>query len=238
MQQDVFIYFIDYEKAFDRVKHDRLGPLLRNIGLDGKDLRIVLQPKGTVRIRGEVSKEVEIQKGVRQGCILSPVLFNLYSEAVMAEALEDLNCGVKINGRIINNLRYADETIFIASTETELQRIVDRVNKCSKEAGLTINIKKTKVLVVSNNANLGPTIRVASQVLERVQRYKYLGTWLTEKWDSETEIKTRIEKLKLTLFSEETKEFFVNLVLSTMKDREARKIIRPDMIHLLMEAKK
>ncbi|CAH2233182.1 jg13114 [Pararge aegeria aegeria] len=63
MQQDVFMCFIDYEKGFDRVKHDRLGALLRNIGLDGKDLRIVrnlyYNQKATVRIEGEVSKEVD-----------------------------------------------------------------------------------------------------------------------------------------------------------------------------------
>ena len=66
---------------------------------------------------------------MRQGCILSPTLFSMYSEAIMTEALEDLNCAVKINGSLINNLRYADDTVLIASTEAELQEIVDLVNK-------------------------------------------------------------------------------------------------------------
>ncbi|RVE51364.1 hypothetical protein evm_003919 [Chilo suppressalis] len=197
MQQDVYLCFIDYEKAFDRVRHDRLIKILNDVGLDNKDIRIIKNlywnQRATVRIEGEETEEVEIKRGVRQGCSLSPTLFNLYSEAIMAEALEDLDCGVIINGRRINNLRYADDTVLLASTEADLQQIVNRVNECSLRAGLKMNITKTKCMVISRNTHLEPYIAVSGQTIERVRKYKYLGTWLTESWDSELEIKTRIE---------------------------------------------
>lgn len=197
MQQDVYMCFIDYEKAFDRVLHDRLISLLADIGLDQRDIRIIQSlywnQRATVRIDGQESEEVEIKRGVRQGCILSPTLFNIYSEAIMAEALEDLDCGVKVNGRLINNLRYADDTVLIASSEQELQKIVDRVNVCSEKAGLELNVAKTKVMVVSTEKRKDAHIFVGGHILEQVQKYKYLGTWLNEPWDSDQEIKTRIE---------------------------------------------
>lgn len=197
MQTDVFLCFVDYEKAFDRVRHQQLLGLLCDIGLDGKDIRIIRQlyemQVATVRVESEETDQVEICRGVRQGCILSPLLFNVYSEAVMTRALENLEAGIKINGKVVNNLRYADDTILIAATETDLQAIVNRVNESSERAGLSINISKTKIMVVSRNPNLNPNISVAGKQLERVRQYKYLGAWVNEAWESEQEIKTRIE---------------------------------------------
>lgn len=149
--------------------------------------------RASVRVDSEESNDIVIERGVRQGCILSPTLFNLYSEAIISEALADLDCGIKVNGRIINNLRYADDTVLMASSESDLQRIVDRVNECSLKSGLKMNSKKTKVMVISKQSKLSPNIRVSGERLEVVGKYKYLGTWLTEDWESDTEIKTRIE---------------------------------------------
>ncbi|CAH2229174.1 jg21606 [Pararge aegeria aegeria] len=164
MQQDVYLCFIDYEKAFDRVLHDRLIAILHNIGLDGKDIRIIQNlywnQRAKVRVGNEETEDVEIKRGVRQGCILSPTLFNLYSETIIAEAIEGLDCGVKINGRNINNIRYANDTVLIASSLEDIQRIVTRVNMCSENAGLRMNISKTKFMVISKNKvdNIGITV--------------------------------------------------------------------------------
>nr|ADF18552.1 endonuclease-reverse transcriptase [Bombyx mori] len=197
MQTDVFLCFIDYEKAFDRVKHHQLFSLLCDIGLDGKDVRIIrnLYEKqvATIRVENEETDQVEICRAVRQGCVLSPLLFNIYSEAVMSKALENLEVGIGINGRVVNNLRYADDTILIAASEADLQAIVNKVNECSEEAGLSINISKTKFMVVSRNPDLSSSVSVAGKQLERVRQYKYLGAWVNEAWESDQEIKTRIE---------------------------------------------
>ena len=197
MQKDIYLCFIDYEKAFDRVLHDRLTSILIDIGLNGKDIRVIpnlyWNQRAAVRVEGEESDDIVIKRGVRQGCILSPTLFNLYSEAIISEALTDLDCGIKVNGRVINNLRYADDTVLIASTESDLQKIVDRLNESSLKAGLRMNAQKTKVMVISKRTNLSLKISVSGEKLDVVRKYKYLGTWLTEDWESDTEVKTRIE---------------------------------------------
>lgn len=89
---DVSAGFIDYKKAFDCVNHGKLINILNNIGLDSRDIRIIANlywnQKAFVKVGDEQTDELEIQRGVRQGCVLSPLLFNLYSEQVISEALD------------------------------------------------------------------------------------------------------------------------------------------------------
>ena len=87
----------------------------------------------------------QIGKGVRQGCILSPCLFNLYAEYIMWNAgLDEAQAGIKIAGRNINNLRYADDTTFMAESEEELKSPLMKVKEESEKAGLKLNIQKNE----------------------------------------------------------------------------------------------
>ena len=89
----------------------------------------------------------QIGKGVRQGCTLSPCLFNLYAEYIMRNAgLEEAQAGIKIAGRNINNLRYADDTILMAEGEEELNSLLMKVKEESEKVGLKLNIQKTKIM--------------------------------------------------------------------------------------------
>ena len=89
-------------------------------------------------------------KGVPQGCILSPCLIILYGESIMRNAgLEETQAGIKIAGRNINNLRYADDTTLIAESEEELKSLLMKVKEESEKAGLKLNIQKTKIMVSS-----------------------------------------------------------------------------------------
>ena len=91
--------------------------------------------------------EKEIGKGVRQGCILSPCLFNLYAEYIMRNAgLEEAQAGIKIARRNINNLRYADDTSPMAESEEELKNLLTKVKEESEKVGLKLNIQKTKIM--------------------------------------------------------------------------------------------
>ena len=86
-------------------------------------------------------------KGVHQGCILSPCLFNLYAEYITRNAeLEEAQAGIKIAGRNINNLRYADDTILMAESEEEIKSLLIKVKKEGEKVGLKLNIQKTKIM--------------------------------------------------------------------------------------------
>src|SRR5574337_358341 len=86
-------------------------------------------------------------KGVRQGCILSPCLFNFYAEYIMRNAgLEEAQAGIKVAGRNINNLRYADDTTLMAESEEELKSLLMKMKEESEKVGLNLNIQKTKIM--------------------------------------------------------------------------------------------
>lgn len=207
-QRNVFACFIDYEKAFDNVRHDKLMSLLKQIGLDGRDIRIIKNlywnQSAHIKIGSMTTSDIQILKGVRQGCILSPLLFNLYSESIFQEALEDLEVGIRVNGKPINNIRYADDTVLLASDEKELQCLVDRVNNVGLKYGLKINIKKTKFMVITKINIDHVRIRIEDQEIERVRRFKYLGCWLNDEWDPDEEIRSRIEIARSTFFKIKT----------------------------------
>ena len=89
----------------------------------------------------------QIGKGVRQGCILSPCLFNLYAEYILRNTeLEETQAGIKIAGRNINNFRYADDTTLMAECEEELKSLLMKVKEESEKVGLKLNIQKTKIM--------------------------------------------------------------------------------------------
>lgn len=200
MNQDLHVCFIDYHKAFDRVRHDQLMETLIKRRIDHRDIRIIsnlyYSQKAAVRVENVTSEEIEIQRGVRQGCILSPILFNLYSEDIVDKALVDQDIGIKINGTAINNLRYADDTVILAGTHEELQTLLDRIVAVSKEYGLSLNINKTKYMLITKATQDNPMVYVENQPIERVREYKYLGTTLNANNDSTQEIRIRVEQAR------------------------------------------
>ena len=120
---------------------DHLSCLLRNLYADQEE---------TVRTGHGTTDWLQIGKGVCQGCILSPCLFNLYAEYIMRNAgLEETQAEIKIAGRNINNIRYADDTILVAESEEELKSLLMKVKEESENVGLKLNIQKTKIMVSS-----------------------------------------------------------------------------------------
>src|SRR6478736_9698393 len=149
----------------------------------------------SVRWENELSRTFDIKRGVRQGCTLSPLLFNLYSEFMITEALEEAK-GIRFNGNEITNLRYADDAVFATESERNLQDMMDKLNETCKTYGMAINVKKTKVMVVSQKGGGTCRVMLENVVLEQVTRYKYLRSWITEKAKCDDEIKTRIALAK------------------------------------------
>ena len=103
--------------------------------------------EATVRTEHGTTDWFQIGKGVRQDCVLSPCLFNLYAECIMRNAgLEEIQAGIKTAGRNINNLRYADDTTLMAKSEEELKSLLMKVKKESEKVGLKLNIQKAKIM--------------------------------------------------------------------------------------------
>ena len=128
-QKNIYFCFIDYAKAFDCVDHNELWKILKEMGKPAH-LTTVLRnlyadQKATVRTGHGTTDWFQIGKGVCQGCILSPCLFNFYAEYIMRNAgLEEAQAGIKIAGGNTNNLRYADDTTLMAESEEELKSLL------------------------------------------------------------------------------------------------------------------
>ena len=132
-------------------KSSRLARALKTSNFDGKDIRIIADlywgQVAVVRTGKGNSGKVSSKRGTRQGCVLSPYLFNLPTEMVVREVNPSL-C-VSIGLKRLSNLRYADDTALMPETEIELQCIVDRVNEVGKDFGMKMNVNKTISIVVS-----------------------------------------------------------------------------------------
>ena len=139
--------------------------------------------EATVRTGHGTTDWSQIGKGVRQGCMLSPCLFNLYADYIMRKAgLEEAQAGIKIAGRNINNLRYSDDTTLIAENEEELKSLLMKVKEESVKVGLKLNIQKTKIMAS------GP---ITSWQIdgETVSDFIFLGSKITADGDCSHEIK-------------------------------------------------
>ena len=148
-QKNIYFCFIDYAKAFDCVDHNKLWKTLKEMGIPDH-LTCLLNnlyagQEATVTTRHGKTDWFQIGKGVRQGCILSPCLFNLHAECITWDAgLDEAQVWVKIAGRNINNLRYADDTTLMAESE-ELKSLLMKVKEESEKVGLKLNIQNTKI---------------------------------------------------------------------------------------------
>ena len=153
-QKNIYFCFIDYAKAFDCVDHDQLWTILKETGIP-EHLTCLLRnlyagQEATLRTGQGTTDWFQIGKGVCQGCMLSPCLFNLYAEYIMWNVgLDESQAGIKSSGRNINNLRYEDDIILMAESEEELKGLLMKVKEESEKTGLKLNIQKTKIMASS-----------------------------------------------------------------------------------------
>ena len=186
-QKNIYFGFIDYAKAFDCVDHNKLWKILKEMGIPDH-LTCLLRSlyagqEATVRIGRGTTDWFQIGKGVCQGCILSPCLFNFYAEYIMRNAgMEEAQAGIKIARRNINNLTYADDTTFMAESEEELKSLLMTVKEESEKVGLKLNTQKTKIMAS------GP---ITSWEIdgEKVSDFIFLGSKITADGDCSHEIK-------------------------------------------------
>ena len=150
-QKNIYFCFTEYAKAFDCVDHNKVWKILKEMGIPDH-LTCLLRnvyagQEATVRTGHGTTDWFQIGKTVRQGCILSPCLFNLYAEYIMRNAgLEEGQAGINTARRNISNLRYADDTTLMAESEEELKSLLMKVKEESEKVGLKLNIQKTKIM--------------------------------------------------------------------------------------------
>ena len=193
LQKNIYVCFIDYAKAFDCVDHNQLWKILKDMGIPDY-LTCLLRnlsagQEATVRTGHGTTDWFQIGKGVCQGCIPSPCLFNLHAEYIMRNAgLEEAQAGIKIAGRNINILRYANDTTLMAEREEKLKSILMKVKEESEKVGLKLNIQKTKIMAS------GPITswEIDGETVETVSDFIVWGSKITANAACSHEIKRRL----------------------------------------------
>ena len=181
---------INMAKAFHCVDHHKLWKILKEMGIPDhltcRQRNLYAGQEATVRTGHGTTDWFQIGKGICQDCILSPCLFNLHAEYLMRNAgLEETQAGIKIAGRNINNLRYADDTTFMAESKEELKSLLMKVKEESEKVGLQPNIQKTKIMAS------GP---ITSWEIdgETVSDFVFWGSRITADGDCSHEIKRHL----------------------------------------------
>ena len=192
-QKNIYFCFIDYAKAFDCMDHNELWKILKEIGISDH-LTCLLRnlyagQKAAIKTRHGTTDWFQIGKGVCQGCILSPCLFNLYAEYIIKNTgLNEAQAGIKIASRNINNLSYADNTTLMAQSEEELKSLLMKVKEESEKVGLKLNIQKTKIVTSSTITSW----QIDGETVELVTDFLFWGSKITADGDYSHEIKRHL----------------------------------------------
>ena len=211
--QPLYAAFVDLTKAFDLVSRSGLSKVLQKVGCPPTLLSLIMSfhnnMKGTVVFNGESSEPFSILSGVKQGCVLAPVLFNIYFSVLLNYAFRNSTDGVPFQSRtdggllnirrfgaktklhhlLIRELLFADDAALVSHTFQGLQRLLDDLSKACTDFGLTISVKKTEVM--TQNSPSDPTITVYNKILKVVDDFKYLGSTVSKNLSLDKEINIR-----------------------------------------------
>jgi len=185
-KEKVYACFVDFRKAFDSVWHDGLFYKLLSIGIGGQFYNLIkslyCNSTCSIRIGENKTRSFSYSRGVRQGCILSPLLFNCYVNNLPYEFQNTLSDPFVLpNGMKINSLLYADDLIILSRSKTGLQNCLNTLSSYCKSWMLKINPKKTKVMIFQKRSkkSIDISFKIDTEPVEIVQEYTYLGTRLT-----------------------------------------------------------
>ena len=229
-QRDLFHNFIHFKKAFDWVWHDGLWHVLRGFNIE-KGLIQVIQTlydhtTSAVLLNNQLGEFFQMTIGIRQECILSPTLFNLFLERIMQETLHNHTTTISIGDRPICNLHFTDNINLMVGSNSELQELTNKLITTADAYGMEISTVKSKVMVNSTN-NASVSIIMDGKKLEEVSSFKYLGATLTKDGTCITEIciwiakataaKARLTRVWKSNISFQTKfKLYKSLVISIL----------------------
>ena len=222
IEQQIPLYqvFVDLTKAFDTVNREALWKVLGKLGCPPTFVHMFKElhrnMKARVTFNGQLSEEISIDNGVKQGDIPAPTLFSIYLAVLLTHAFEDVDVGIllrfRTSGKVFNlrrlntksqvfqslirELLYADDADFLAHSEADMQIIMDNFSRACAAFGLTISLKKTKVMFTPapGEPYIEPNILVNGTRLEVVDTFVYLGSTLSRDGALDAEIYARIQK--------------------------------------------
>jgi hypothetical protein len=209
----LWLCFIDLKAAYDTVNREGLWKILGEYGISKHLIELIeAMYQGTVaqvKMDNELSQEFKIKTGLRQGCLLSPCLFNIYMDYVVKITLKDLmDMGVKIKYRMpdgrsrdgtlvageemVSILMYADDIVIMCQDAAVLQLALEKLEKITQEWGLTISVSKTKAMVMQQEKSVEQQLKIREEKIEPVDGFTYLGSFFSDQVSCELEIRRRI----------------------------------------------
>lgn len=197
--------FLDLEKAYDRVQRESLWEVLKIYGIGGKLLNAIKSfykcSESCVRVCREESKWFEVKVGLRQGCVMSPWLFNVYMDGVVKEfkaRITEKGISLKVGNDLVkvSCLLFADDTVLTAESEEQLQMFVNEFLSVCERRGLKLNVGKSKVMSTCD-ANEGElVIKMKDERMEEVKDFKYLGVEISANGGIECELEHRVTEAR------------------------------------------
>ena len=214
--QSSHLLFIDFKQAYDCLHRDSLWAILSSFEIPTKLVKIIqalyADTISRVRVKGAYSTPFPIASGVRQGCLLSPCVFNLALEWVIRQ-LRTEGCGVRVGRHTLSVLAYADDVVLLSDNMTQLEQTFEAFTRAAEKIGLRINADKTKIMHVERGLqHQEGNEQIAGYTLERVDNFVYLGSLLTPKNDIKSEIDRRISAATRAFYA--LNSFFKSRLLS------------------------
>lgn len=191
---ETHLIFIDLEKAFDMVPVQKLLLVLDSLDINRHYILAIKEfykdQRNVIKISGRISAPFVTDKGVRQGCCLSPTLFKVYLESILGGWKNRCKCmGVPIDDEYVYSLLFADDQVIMAGDEHDVDYMMRKLADTYEENGMKINYRKTKYLVVGGEAR---DLQMSGGVVQGCKEYKYLGSVITSAGDSREDITNRI----------------------------------------------
>ena len=193
--KDLYHNCIDFKKAFDGVYHEGMWSALCKFGINNDIIMMIkslyANSTSAVLLNNMAGPFFNTTVGLRQGCLLSPTLFNLFLEEIMSEIEIKHATSISVGGRPIWNLKFADDIDLLAGSNAELQHLTDELAKSTSRYGMEISDEKSKVMINTNNAKC-VDITLYRNNLEEVDKFVYLCSTITSDGKSDNEIRIRL----------------------------------------------
>jgi sorting nexin-29 len=193
----VYVNFIDFEKAFDSIHRESLWKILRHHGIPQKIVNVIrtlyINPNCRVVCGNNLTESFLVRTGVKQGCLLSPILFVLAMEWVLKETLKEQKRGIRWTlTSTLEDLDYADDVGLLSSRHQDMQEKTTIFKETAEYLGLKINKKKSKVMKINNRTDT--PIKIDNEPLEETETFDYLGSKVAKDGDAEKDVRARMGK--------------------------------------------